>query len=182
MSHLWKEYKMFKPKKFIVSDSKVQIDDIRLCLGILLWFSTAIILGIFLEDYLSFSFIKENYHGYINLIKHKDKFSSAVFALLILSPFFTFYFYRYCIRPIENIRLGHYLLMIGFALSAAAFNTPYLESHTLITTRRMRYLFGLGDWIGAFLFCAMSVCGLIIALSMLVKYLLHERQKKKNFG
>lgn len=122
------------------------------------------------------------YHGYTDLIKHKDKFSSAVFALLILSPFYTFYFYKYCIRAVENLRWFHFLFLISLVLTGCYFISPYVQSTSFIRTRHMRFLFGVGDWIGAFLFYTMCASVLILGLSMLVKYLLQEWQKKKNLG
>ncbi|MGL4675470.1 MAG: hypothetical protein ACRCXK_11490, partial [Wohlfahrtiimonas sp.] len=118
---------MYKSTKAIMPNDrlgKMHTYNSRFYLAILLWFSTAVLLGVLFENYLSFNFVQQNYHAYINVMKQKDKFSSTIFCLLILSPFFTFYFYRYCIKAVSL--KGIHLIILTFAVLAGCYYNSLL--------------------------------------------------------
>lgn len=153
---------------------KIHTYNNRFYIALLLWFSTAILLGVLFENYLSFNLVQRNYHAYIDVIKQKEKFSSTIFCLLILSPFFTFYFYRYCIKAV-SLKGIHVIIIIFSALAGCYYNSILFQFDASSRGDAfIKFIIYKWDWLGAFLFCATIVMLVIYSLSMLVKFLCQE--------
>lgn len=167
---------MYKNTKVVMPNQgygKIHTYNHRFYIALLLWFSTAILLGVLFKNYLSFNLVQRNYHAYINVIKQKEKFSSTIFCLLILSPFFAFYFYRYCIKAV-NLKGIHFIIFIVSALAGCYYNSMFFQFDTSKGAALIKFIIYKWDWLGAFLFCANIVMLVIYSLSILVKFLCQE--------
>lgn len=167
---------MYKSTKTIMPNDrygKMHTYSSRFYLAILLWFSTAVLLGMLFENYLSFNFVQRNYHAYIDVIKQKQKFSSAIFCLLILMPFFTVYFYKHCIKAVE-LKGIHLIILIFAVFTGCYYNSPLFQFDISKGDALIKFIIYQWDWLGAFLFCATIVMLVIYSLSMLVKFLRQE--------